>query len=130
MLTVVKYSHSSSIGGSIWDCICDCGEPVQALGYLVKEGRLLSCGCLRKEIRKAQAEKYQAFGESKTLAEWELDPRCKVAEPPLRSRLRSGWDVETAITTPSRRKVGGKPKGYKKPRVPLKELLLDIKIKA
>jgi hypothetical protein len=40
-----------------------------------------------------------AFGENKTLQEWIEDVRC-VAPKALQSRLRDGWDIEKAISTP------------------------------
>lgn len=45
-----------------------------------------------------------AFGETKTLQEWEEDPRSSVQAQSIAARLdRYGWtDVELAISTPSR----------------------------
>lgn len=45
----------------------------------------------------------EAFGENKPLGAWMEDPRCVIAYPTLRARLRAGWDTEKAITTPSTR---------------------------
>ncbi|WP_446038091.1 hypothetical protein [Streptomyces sp. SID1121] len=39
-----------------------------------------------------------AFGESKTVAQWAKDPRCPVKPGTLRGRLALGWDPEDAIT--------------------------------
>ena len=39
-----------------------------------------------------------AFGETKTLREWEDDPRCQVGLVALNSRYDHGWDPEDAIT--------------------------------
>lgn len=38
-----------------------------------------------------------AFGESKTVAEWAIDPRCVVTRPALYARLKRGWPGESAI---------------------------------
>lgn len=43
-----------------------------------------------------------AFGEFKSMAEWSKDMRCVVSYYSLRSRLRYGWDAETAMKTPAR----------------------------
>lgn len=44
-----------------------------------------------------------AFGQQKTFREWSLDPRCRASLDSLRKRIRSGWDAETAISTPTLR---------------------------
>ena len=46
----------------------------------------------------------EAFGEKKTITEWEEDPRCSIKAQSIVARLdRYGWtDIEKAITTPSR----------------------------
>lgn len=41
-----------------------------------------------------------AFQETKSLAEWSRDPRCKVSKQLLRSRLLAGYLPEEAITKP------------------------------
>lgn len=43
-----------------------------------------------------------AFGETKCLADWADDPRCKVSYDTLGGRLRHGWEPEKAITFPCR----------------------------
>ena len=42
------------------------------------------------------------FRETKAVEEWVLDPRCVVTAKLLRKRLRQGWAVEAALTTPDR----------------------------
>jgi hypothetical protein len=32
-----------------WNCICDCGQERIALGHVLRSGKLLSCGCLKRE---------------------------------------------------------------------------------
>lgn len=39
----------------------------------------------------------RAFGERKSMADWAIDPRCKVSYTTLRMRLNLGWDAEEAI---------------------------------
>jgi hypothetical protein len=43
-----------------------------------------------------------AFGETKPLAEWTRDPRCKVKRQALWMRLKIGWKPEEALTKPAR----------------------------
>lgn len=49
----------------------------------------------------ARVMKILAFGETKTLADWSRDPRCRTGYLTLYNRLKNGWEPETAITTPS-----------------------------
>lgn len=44
-----------------------------------------------------------AFGETKTLTEWSIDNRCSVNSGVISKRIRNGYSIEDAITTPSRR---------------------------
>lgn len=37
-----------------WRCKCDCGNETVVIGRNLKDGRTRSCGCLRKEKRKAR----------------------------------------------------------------------------
>jgi hypothetical protein len=44
----------------------------------------------------------EAFGETKTIAEWARDPRCIIGYKSLHYRIQRGWDVERALTIPVR----------------------------
>ncbi|MCE9557395.1 MAG: hypothetical protein K8R88_00440, partial [Armatimonadetes bacterium] len=44
--------------------------------------------------------RYEAFGVTKTRREWTRDPRCRVAAQDLTKRIRAGWTIEDALTTP------------------------------
>jgi hypothetical protein len=44
-----------------------------------------------------------AFGETKPLMSWVADRRCAVRRCTLRSRIRCGWDAETAMTRPAKK---------------------------
>lgn len=46
---------------------------------------------------------YAAWGERKGLREWAQDTRCSVSYPTLATRVREGWGVEEAISTPPRK---------------------------
>jgi hypothetical protein len=59
-----------------------------------------------------QTHMISAFGETKCLEDWALDPRCTVTPSSLRHRLNKlGWDTEMAITMPrkSRKQAGRYP---------------------
>lgn len=61
----------------------------------------------RWATRKAQARnttrnhRVAAFGETKTLAEWAEDARCRVTGHALKLRIRHGWSPELAIAHPA-----------------------------
>lgn len=44
-----------------------------------------------------------AYGETKCLTDWAHDDRCVVGLETFRARIRLGWDVASAMQTPSRR---------------------------
>lgn len=44
---------------------------------------------------------YEAFGEVKSLPAWARDARCNVSLVAIHGRLKLGWDLERALTTPT-----------------------------
>ncbi len=55
----------------------------------------------RRRPRRAVGRSWEAFGESKTLAEWAKDPRRVVPVQTFLARVyNQGWDVERALTEP------------------------------
>jgi hypothetical protein len=40
-----------------WQCRCDCGNVHVSKGYVLREGRCKSCGCLPRDIAKARKKK-------------------------------------------------------------------------
>lgn len=38
-------------GGTIWDCLCECGARLQVKSTVLSRGRKKSCGCLQRESR-------------------------------------------------------------------------------
>lgn len=48
---------------------------------------------------------YVAFGETKTLAAWSKDDRCKVGKKVLWDRLQRNWEIERAISSPPGNKI-------------------------
>ena len=53
-LTVIAMSQKRQNGRILWECRCDCGNTVLAPKSSLKNGTTQSCGCLHKEIMKAQ----------------------------------------------------------------------------
>lgn len=56
-LTVTGKAGSTQKGDAIWNCVCDCGKTVKAVGYLLTGGKKTNCGCdtgrlISKKIRK------------------------------------------------------------------------------
>lgn len=47
MLTVMKFSHFSKRGLSIWECLCECGNKAIVTGGNMKNGTTKSCGCYK-----------------------------------------------------------------------------------
>jgi len=45
-------------------------------------------------------QQLRAFGASKTIAGWLKDRRCRVTRTGIDERIRRGWTVEEAISTP------------------------------
>ena len=48
-LTVVARANNTARGLARWDCVCDCGGEITAVGGNLQQGRTASCGCLRAE---------------------------------------------------------------------------------
>lgn len=51
-LTVVKLSDKtihSNKWKRFWECLCDCGNTTIVEGYWITSGKIISCGCARKE---------------------------------------------------------------------------------
>jgi hypothetical protein len=59
---------------------------------------------------KRNSKRLTAFGETKPLSLWVLDPRCSVNYRTIMSRLGDGWDTERAIGAPRLRP----PRGVRK----------------
>lgn len=56
-LTAVKRVGVTKNGESIWECGCICGDVVNVLLGNLQKGNVKSCGCLKKEIQKADHER-------------------------------------------------------------------------
>ena len=56
MLTVIQENGKKN-GRAAWLCKCDCGNYTTVQGTLLNKGRVISCGCFRKEQAKKSAKK-------------------------------------------------------------------------
>ena len=66
-LTVVERDGSDKKGDSLWLCKCDCGNEAIVRGYLLKNGKTQSCGCLLHEaIIKNNHLLKRTHGETRT----------------------------------------------------------------
>lgn len=52
-LTVVRFSHTQN-KNSVWLCSCDCGGFSKSLAPGLNGGRVLSCGCARREASRGR----------------------------------------------------------------------------
>ena len=79
-----------------------CAVAAQTIGYRLSKGWAPE-EAISTPAGRPYSKQIEAFGESKTIAEWSRDPRCKSNYRLLLVRLRLGQDPETAITTPVHR---------------------------
>lgn len=89
-LTVIKRAENSSSGHPKWECQCECGNIVVALGSNLKKGVTKSCGCLHKEVstdrillisenQKGKNHPLYKHGKSKSRIHWvweQMKQRC------------------------------------------------------
>lgn len=70
-----------------WDCVCDCGTSVNVVGAQLVNGNTKSCGCYRRDIKRAQmAVLNKTHGMSHTpehYSWWGMLRRC--SDPTVRS---------------------------------------------
>ena len=48
-LVAVRATDERRNNKVVWECKCDCGNTVNVIGTLLRNGKTSSCGCLRKE---------------------------------------------------------------------------------
>ena len=48
-LQVIDYAPNDQNGNSRWKCLCDCGNVIITKGARLRNGGVLSCGCIRTE---------------------------------------------------------------------------------
>lgn len=48
-LTVVKYAYTDERNTAMWLCQCDCGKTCIVRSWLLRNGKKISCGCIRRK---------------------------------------------------------------------------------
>jgi len=59
-LLAIKIVGKRSNGSHVWECRCDCGNVIQAGVDELRNGRIKSCGCLRRENMRQISLEYHA----------------------------------------------------------------------
>ena len=106
-----KYRKNGTIRNRyMYLCQCDCGRKVVLHKVDLLSGKTTSCGCYRQsEYFRAKMNKIiksrlgvmiEYNGEIKCLTEWAKI--TGLSRRTLVNRLRHGWSIENAITTPAR----------------------------
>jgi len=67
-LTVIRQSQERRNGLILWECLCDCGNTIDTVGYYLKKGHPNSCGCVPIQTRKEDLTG-QKFGKLTVLEE-------------------------------------------------------------
>lgn len=62
-LEVISFFGLSDRNMTKWNCKCDCGNVKVVLGSDMRNGKSLSCGCLRKEIT---GKRFRTHGQGNT----------------------------------------------------------------
>ena len=53
-LTVLEYAGNNKHKQALWRCKCDCGKEVIVIGAELRNGKVQSCGCLKKEVNQCE----------------------------------------------------------------------------
>lgn len=61
-LTVIGLSQVKRYKQVTWKCICSCGEDTYVIGYLLRTGRVKSCGCLKRRVGRASPKYRHGHG--------------------------------------------------------------------
>lgn len=65
-LTVIRISENNKQGGARWECICECGVQKIVSGGNLRNGSVMSCGCLARETVINRNKSNAIHGESRT----------------------------------------------------------------
>ena len=49
-LAVIEFDHKDNQGRAIWKCLCDCGKTCVIRAYNLKQGTVISCGHVSREL--------------------------------------------------------------------------------
>lgn len=61
LVAIERAPVNAKNGNALWVCQCDCGERRVVDGYILRSGKQRSCGCLRRETARRNAEANAAF---------------------------------------------------------------------
>lgn len=79
-LLVLRKSGNRSSGATIWIVECDCGARRVVTGYDLRKGKIVSCGCLRKERTAIRSTKHGQNRRGKRSREYQawvdMKDRC------------------------------------------------------
>jgi hypothetical protein len=90
-LTVVSLNEDNANGKAHWNCICDCGKKIVAIGCNLRYGTTTSCGCSRK----GKAPKNKRHGKSGTrLYQIWVGMRKRCNNPKEKNRYYNGRGIK------------------------------------
>ena len=76
-LVVLRRNQRANMTNATWDCLCDCGNTVNVIGSLIKNGTTKSCGCYRNDVSRTRETKHGAC-YSRRYHSWAgMMQRCK-----------------------------------------------------
>lgn len=112
-LVVLSIKPSEHGSGAIAHAICDCGNKVSVLLSKLRSGTTQSCGCLHADVS-ADALPPKLRARTVVINGIERDCASVAAEhgikgSTLRMRIRAGWDLLRACTTPPEEVVHTNP---------------------
>lgn len=85
MLTVVRRAASHVLPSgqkqTMWDCVCDCGQTTTVNTGNLKTGRVVSCGCYNREVRKNVRRGTHGYSRTRLYDIWhKMRQRCSREE--------------------------------------------------
>ncbi len=109
-LTVTGRAPNNSHGHTSWNCVCDCGRSVVAIGQALKSGNKISCGCSR--IKNIAGQKFNMLTAirvvgSRDCAIWRCLCDCGNYRDVRAPMLRSGQAFSCGCKTRDGRKLHG-----------------------
>lgn len=83
MLTILSRAENAPGGKTRWNCQCDCGAVATIRGADMRNGKIKSCGCMRREIAAKQGKKNATHGDTHTrlYTIWQsMRQRCRITK--------------------------------------------------
>lgn len=111
-LLVLNYTTERRDGKVVWECICDCGNPVKAVSSRMIGGSSRSCGCVRSEAC-CQVKVGETFGRLTVAAyagksRWNCICLCGKTATVMASNLRAGKQKSCGCYRESFKRTHGK----------------------